>query len=382
MAAPSAPGFFGVFEAATKVALRVYGIDDTLAVSYALGYHLLSFIPITVIGFWYLGKMGLHLKELGDGGREHGGRETLMTAAEARVEAQAKVNLFLRVLAREASGYHQLETLFCRIALADTVTRACHCGRADRSMSAGERVPRAAWDRRSKNLAWRVRGGVRRRDRVPARLSRLRSRSASRSAGGLGGGSADAGAVLRALNALNPQPLPDADLLRIAAALGADVPFLTQAQSALALGAGYGERLRCLPALSVARRAGSLVPGVPVHTADAYRWLDESGRHAGVRASRRSTALHDWSGVASLATNDFEDVVGARDVPVGWPPAVGPAEHQSWPRCLGADADGAAVRVGIHRVVIAGELPHCRSWLVLTTVGWRSGIETRDVGVC
>ncbi len=72
VAAPSAPGFFGLFEAATKVALRVYGIDDTLAVSYALGYHLLSFIPITVIGFWYLGKMGLHLKELGGGRRETG----------------------------------------------------------------------------------------------------------------------------------------------------------------------------------------------------------------------------------------------------------------------------------------------------------------------
>ena len=66
VAAPSAPGFFGVFEASTKVALSVYGIDDTLAVSYALGYHALSWIPITVIGFWYLGRMGLHLRELGD----------------------------------------------------------------------------------------------------------------------------------------------------------------------------------------------------------------------------------------------------------------------------------------------------------------------------
>jgi uncharacterized protein (TIRG00374 family) len=70
VAAPSAPGFFGPFEAATKVALRVYGIDDTVAVSYALGYHLLSFIPITVLGLWYLGKMGLHLRDVGDGKRE------------------------------------------------------------------------------------------------------------------------------------------------------------------------------------------------------------------------------------------------------------------------------------------------------------------------
>ena len=72
VAAPSAPGFFGVFEAACKVALGVYGIDTTLAVSYALGYHILGWIPITAIGFWYLAKMGLHLKDVGDGSRESG----------------------------------------------------------------------------------------------------------------------------------------------------------------------------------------------------------------------------------------------------------------------------------------------------------------------
>src|SRR5688572_15635037 len=67
VAAPSAPGFFGLFEAGTKVALGVYGIDATLAVSYALGYHLLSFLPITLLGFWYLVKVGLHLNQFGQG---------------------------------------------------------------------------------------------------------------------------------------------------------------------------------------------------------------------------------------------------------------------------------------------------------------------------
>ena len=71
VAAPSAPGFFGPFEAATKVALNIYGIDDTLAVSYALGYHILGWIPITVIGFWYLGRMGLHLKDVGGSRQPH-----------------------------------------------------------------------------------------------------------------------------------------------------------------------------------------------------------------------------------------------------------------------------------------------------------------------
>jgi len=72
VAIPSAPGFFGLFEAAAKIALGVYLVDETLAVSYALGYHLLSFVPITVIGFWYLARMGLHLKDMSDGKRETG----------------------------------------------------------------------------------------------------------------------------------------------------------------------------------------------------------------------------------------------------------------------------------------------------------------------
>jgi len=64
VAAPSSPGFFGVFEAASRAALSVYGVDETLAVSFAIGYHLLSFIPITAMGFWYFARMGLHFRDL------------------------------------------------------------------------------------------------------------------------------------------------------------------------------------------------------------------------------------------------------------------------------------------------------------------------------
>jgi glycosyltransferase 2 family protein len=64
VALPSAPGFFGIFEAVSKASLAVYGIDGTLAVSFALGYHLLSFIPITIIGFWYFVRLGMHFSDL------------------------------------------------------------------------------------------------------------------------------------------------------------------------------------------------------------------------------------------------------------------------------------------------------------------------------
>lgn len=66
VAIPSSPGFFGVFEAFAIVGLGVYGIANDLAVTWAIGFHLLSFIPITLIGAWYFSRLGLSLGELGN----------------------------------------------------------------------------------------------------------------------------------------------------------------------------------------------------------------------------------------------------------------------------------------------------------------------------
>jgi uncharacterized membrane protein YbhN (UPF0104 family) len=64
VALPSSPGFFGVFEAVAKAVLVIYQVDPTRAVSWAIGFHLLSFIPITAIGVYYFVHLGLRLKEL------------------------------------------------------------------------------------------------------------------------------------------------------------------------------------------------------------------------------------------------------------------------------------------------------------------------------
>ena len=63
VALPSSPGFFGVFEAAAKVGLEVYGVPGGRAVSWAIGYHILSFIPITLIGLYYFARLGLHFRD-------------------------------------------------------------------------------------------------------------------------------------------------------------------------------------------------------------------------------------------------------------------------------------------------------------------------------
>jgi uncharacterized protein (TIRG00374 family) len=65
VAIPQAPGFFGVFEAAGKVTLSgIYHIPEEQAVAWALGFHILSYIPITAIGIWYFVRLGLRFREL------------------------------------------------------------------------------------------------------------------------------------------------------------------------------------------------------------------------------------------------------------------------------------------------------------------------------
>lgn len=231
----------------------------------------------------------------------------MSSSREARVEAQAKLNLVLRVLARETTGYHQIETLFCRIALADSVSvRAMASGRSLECR--GPRLPPGAFGPPERNLAWRAAASYAEATGFPAGFS-IAVEKRIPVGGGLGGGSADAGAVLRALNTLNPRPLASPELLGIAASLGADVPFLTQDESAMAIGRGHGDRLEVVPALA-ARAAWLLVPDAGVSTADAYRWLDASGRPTPAAPINRDR-LGNWEQVAAMASNDFEPVVGA-----------------------------------------------------------------------
>ena len=65
MAAPSSPGFFGVFEAAARLGLGVYDVPVTDMVSFATSYHILTFIPVTILGLWYIRYFGLSWSEMG-----------------------------------------------------------------------------------------------------------------------------------------------------------------------------------------------------------------------------------------------------------------------------------------------------------------------------
>ncbi|MEJ2503258.1 MAG: lysylphosphatidylglycerol synthase transmembrane domain-containing protein, partial [Gemmatimonadota bacterium] len=66
VALPSAPGFFGVFEAAARVGLvQVWGVASEPAVAFAIGFHLAGFVPVTIMGLYYLWRLGLSWGEMG-----------------------------------------------------------------------------------------------------------------------------------------------------------------------------------------------------------------------------------------------------------------------------------------------------------------------------
>ena len=67
MAIPSSPGFFGLFEYASRAGLGLYGVGAAAAVSFAVGIHLGWFVPITVIGLWTLARAHLSLGDLRGG---------------------------------------------------------------------------------------------------------------------------------------------------------------------------------------------------------------------------------------------------------------------------------------------------------------------------
>ena len=246
------------------------------------------------------------------------------TASIARVRAQAKVNLFLRILAREVSGYHGLETLFARIALADEVTVRATPGRKSVDTRGAAVGPMEA------NLAWRAAVAYSAAAGWPAGFE-ITIDKVIPVGGGLGGGSADAGAVLRALNSLSAAPLSGHALLDIAGSLGADVPFMTLA-SPLALAWGRGDRMLELPPLPAAR-IQLVVFAFGVSSAAAYAWVAESRAtepHRTGPAARGIGDLTSWERVARLAANDFEPAVTRR--------------HPEIARCLAdARARGALV---------------------------------------
>ena len=179
-----------------------------------------------------------------------------------RVEAPAKLNLYLHVTGRRADGYHELDSLVTFTALADTLEIAP----AD-ALSLGVSGPFAGALEAGDNLAARAAAALAERLGRPASV-RIALHKRVPVAAGLGGGSADAAAVLRGLAGLwRLGAEHTGDVREIALGLGADVPVCLDSRAAYM--AGIGEVLSTPPPLPP---CGVLLvnPGVPVPTGPIF----------------------------------------------------------------------------------------------------------------
>ena len=227
-----------------------------------------------------------------------------MTARGGRTLAQAKINLSLRVLGKQPDGYHSIETVFLRLNLGDDVrvhvrenARTLRCG-VMRDQPESENLAFRAAELYANETGWPHGFEIVIKKRIPI-------------GGGLGGGSADAAAVLRILNAISEKPVSSEELRSFGFKLGSDVPFLASDYS-MALGWGRGEKLLGLPPLPT-RDVYLFFPPFGVDTGEAYKLLDDSRSRASSETPELTAEMfEDWESAARHSVNDFEPVIRKR----------------------------------------------------------------------
>jgi 4-diphosphocytidyl-2-C-methyl-D-erythritol kinase len=258
--------------------------------------------------------------------------------APDRVQAQAhaKVNLLLRILARESNGYHQIETVFQLLELADEIEVTRTASGVALEVRGPDLGP--VEDNLAVRAAQLVLDATGRKFGVAIALTKHIPVRA-----GLGGGSSDAARVLHAVNALAGHAVPRHELEHLGTRLGADVAFFVSG-AATALAWGRGERLFRLAAPPQAPVLVA-VPSVGVSTPDAYRWWDEMHPEPAARGPvvLDAAALGAWGSIGRLGGNDFEVPVFSRH------PALRDVFEQLaatgplWVRLCGSGAAVAAV---------------------------------------
>lgn len=218
-----------------------------------------------------------------------------------RLLAPAKLNLYLRIVGRRSDGYHELETLFERIDLADELTFAPHdrlhltcddpaldCGPDNLVLKAARLLQQAAGCRQGASLHLIK--------RIPV-------------AAGLGGGSSDAASTLIGLNALWRLGLRHEQLLALAATLGSDAAFFLGGR-AFAIGRGRGERCEELDGALPTLWHVVVVPPERLATAEVYEGFDAQGGGLTGRVPSIRIAVHALcnGSVHELATGLHNDL--------------------------------------------------------------------------
>ena len=225
-----------------------------------------------------------------------------------RLPAFAKVNLCLQILGKRPDGYHELRTIFQTISLHDTLE-------LERSRRPGISIETddPALPRGRENLVWRAIDALRRELSMRGGLhARLTKRIPV--ARGLGGGSSDAAAALIGLLRLTGKKMLLADLIAIAAGLGADVPFFLFGGRALAV--NRGDEIYPLPDGPKQPVVVVSPRGIAISTREAYRWASLQLTKRGAPHKLWSFCALCWSQLNG-ASNDFEAAVFSRHPRLG-----------------------------------------------------------------
>jgi 4-diphosphocytidyl-2-C-methyl-D-erythritol kinase len=188
--------------------------------------------------------------------------------------APAKINISFAIKGRRADGFHEIETLMAPILLADrlTIEKSPRAGEMDFSCDDSS-LPMG-----EDNLVVRAAKLFRERTRDNTGVGITLEKKIPHGAG-LGGGSSDAASTLLGLNEFFDAGLPEGELLRLAAALGSDVPFFVTRSAAVCRGRG---ELVTPVALNTEFRVVLFKPDFAVPTPWAYRQWTDSGELPGI----------------------------------------------------------------------------------------------------
>lgn len=226
--------------------------------------------------------------------------------------AYAKLNLTLDVLGKREDGYHDLQSVMQTISIRDDVEIDVGTGKPWRLLCSQEGIPTD-----ETNLAWKAAKVY--CDAMKKDPEGLEIRIVKRipSGAGMGGGSADAAAVLRALNRHYGEPLSILALAELGAQVGSDVPFCTVGGTALV--EGRGERLRKLPDMPDCVFV-VCKPDFSVSTPELYRKIDEVAipLRPDNRAMESALLAGDIGAVAEQVYNVFDPVVTAEHLELNY----------------------------------------------------------------
>lgn len=207
-----------------------------------------------------------------------------------KVKAFAKLNLFLEVTRRRPDGYHELATLFARIGVCDSLSfRKTSVPGISLLVKGGPKALSRPTDNIVYWAALKLFAAFDIRPNVEIKLEKKIPVGA-----GLGGGSSDAAATLLGLARLYKLPKSASGrLMKIAAALGSDVPFFMLG-AAMAGGRGRGEKLKVLKPGRGLPHIVLVYPGSPVYTKEVYGSLKPGG------AAEIKRRLKDFRGLSGL----------------------------------------------------------------------------------